>query len=141
MTTAAAGALACAGVMAAAPASAADMLSVGLGGYMQQWIGVSDLDSAAGNGGVSQYSDSEFYVRGKLEADNGLTFSVKFTMAIHRNLHSGKSVMGIRGSVNYRKSATYRRIAPRRIWFRRGCRGAVPGGGIPAVGLRLARRG
>ncbi len=57
------------------------MLSVGLGGHMQQWIGVSDLDNnAAGSGGVSQYSDSEFYVRGALEADNGLRFSVKFEL-------------------------------------------------------------
>ncbi len=77
MTTAAAGALACAGFMVAGPASAADKLSVGVGGYMEQWIGVSDLDSAAGNGGVSQYNDSEIFFRGKLEADNGLTFSVK----------------------------------------------------------------
>ena len=77
-------ALAFAGAVAAAPASAADempeKLTVGLGGYMQQWIGVSDLDSAAGNGGISQYSDSEFYVRGSVEADNGLTFSVKFEL-------------------------------------------------------------
>ena len=81
MTTAAAGALACGGIMAAGPASAADMLSVGLGGYMQQWIGASDLDNnAAGGGGISQYSDSEFYVRGKLESDSGLTFSVKFEL-------------------------------------------------------------
>ena len=76
-------ALAFAGAVAAVPASADEMpekLTVGLGGYMQQWIGVSDLDSAAGSGGVSQYSDSEFYVRGSLEADNGLTFSVKFEL-------------------------------------------------------------
>ena len=76
-------ALACAGALAAGPASAADMpkkLTVGLGGYMQQWIGMSSLDGAADDGGVSQYSDSEFYVRGSLEADNGLTFSVKFEL-------------------------------------------------------------
>ena len=38
---------------------------------------MSDLDSAEGNGGVSQYNDSEIWFRGKLEADNGLSFSVK----------------------------------------------------------------
>ncbi len=73
-------ALALAGALAAGPASAADMpkkLTVGVGGYMQQWIGVSGLDSADGEGGVSQYSDSEIFFRGKLEADSGLTFSVK----------------------------------------------------------------
>ena len=77
-------ALAFAGAVAAVPASADEMpekLTVGLGGYMQQWIGVSDLDNnAAGSGGVSQYSDSEFYVRGSVEADNGLKFSVKFEL-------------------------------------------------------------
>ena len=70
-------ALAAAGAFATVPVLAADKLSVGLGGYMQQWIGMSSLDGAAGDGGVSQYSDSEFYVTGKLEADNGLAFSVK----------------------------------------------------------------
>ncbi len=56
------------------------MLSVGVGGYMQQWIGVSDVDDSADptiEGGVAQQSDSEIHFRGKLEADNGLTFSVK----------------------------------------------------------------
>ncbi len=69
-----------AAMLAAGPALSADMLSVGVGGYMQQWIGVADLDDPAnpGNdGGVSQYSDSEIHFRGKMEADNGLTFSVK----------------------------------------------------------------
>ena len=70
-------ALACAGALAVGSASAADMMSVGVGGYMQQWIGMSSLDGAADEGGVSQYSDSEFNVTGRLEADNGLTFSVK----------------------------------------------------------------
>ena len=73
-------ALACAGALAAAPASAADQLSVGVGGYMQQWFGVSDVDNSTDKeikGGVSQYSDSEIFIRGNLEADNGLTFSVK----------------------------------------------------------------
>ena len=79
-TTAAAGALACAGIMAAAPASAADKLSVGVGGYMEQWVGFVDRSDSADKtveGGVAQWSDSEVFFRGKLEADNGLTFSVK----------------------------------------------------------------
>ncbi len=75
-------ALAAAGAFAAGPVLAADMLSVGVGGYMQQWIGVSSLDGPDGDGktadgGVSQYHDSEIFFRGSLEADNGLTFSVK----------------------------------------------------------------
>lgn len=73
-------ALALAGAIAAGPVSAADMpkkLTVGVGGYMQQWVAITDLDNAAGNGGVTQYSDSEIFFRGKLEADSGLSFSVK----------------------------------------------------------------
>ncbi len=73
-------ALACAGALAAAPASAADQLSVGVGGYMQQWFGVSDVDDSTDKkikGGVGQMSDSEVHIRGRLESDNGLTFSVK----------------------------------------------------------------
>ena len=73
-------ALAFAGAMTAAPALAADKLSVGVGGYMEQWVGLTDRsDSAkpAVEGGVAQWSDSEIFFKGKLEADNGLTFSVK----------------------------------------------------------------
>ena len=65
------------GTFAVGPVMAADMLSVGVGGYMEQWVGISDLDNAGGNGGISQWTDSEIFFRGKLEADNGLTFSVK----------------------------------------------------------------
>ena len=70
-------ALALAGAIATGPASAAEMLSVGVGGYMEQWVGITDLDNPAGNGGISQWTDAEIFFRGKLEADNGLTFSVK----------------------------------------------------------------
>ena len=73
-------ALAFAGAVATAPASAADMLSIGVHGYMEQWLGFTDRSNSADStveGGVSQWSDSEIFFRGKLEADNGLTFSVK----------------------------------------------------------------
>ena len=73
-------ALAFAGAMAAGSASAADMMSVGVGGYMEQWVGLTDISDsadAAREGGVSQWSDREIFFKGKLEADNGLTFSVK----------------------------------------------------------------
>ena len=76
-------ALAFAGAMAAGSASAADMLSVGVGGYMQQWVGMTDVTDSADSaveGGVAQHSDSEIFFRGRLEADNGLTFSVKFEL-------------------------------------------------------------
>ena len=73
-------ALAFAGAMAAGSASAADMLSVGVHGYMEQWVGFTDRSDSADasvEGGISQWSDSEIFFRGKLEADNGLSFSVK----------------------------------------------------------------
>ena len=56
------------------------MLSVGVGGYMEQWVGFVDRSDSADStveGGVSQWSDTEIFFRGKLESDTGLTFSVK----------------------------------------------------------------
>ena len=75
-------ALAFAGALAAGPALAADKLSVGVGGYMQQWFGMSSVDDTDKSDemisdGVAQQSDSEIFFRGKLESDSGLTFSVK----------------------------------------------------------------
>ena len=73
-------ALALAGAMAAGPASAADMLSVGVSGYMEQWVGFVDRSDSADKsveGGTAQWSDSEIFFKGKLESDSGLTFSVK----------------------------------------------------------------
>jgi hypothetical protein len=70
-------ALACAGAMAAGQASAADMLSVGVHGYMEQWVGVADVNgNATKEGAFEVKSDSEIHFRGKLAADNGLTFTV-----------------------------------------------------------------
>ena len=70
--------------MAAGPASAADKMSIGVGGYMQQWFGMSSVDAKDKDGnsvdvrdGTAQQSDSEIYFKGKLESDSGLTFSVK----------------------------------------------------------------
>ncbi len=76
MTTAAAGALACAGVIAAVPASAADMLSLGVGGYMEQWVGYANRDDDGADGGFGVQSDSEIHFRGSLESDSGLKFTV-----------------------------------------------------------------
>ena len=69
-------ALALAGGMAAAPASAADMLSVGVGGYMEQWIGAVNRDDDV-DGGFDIQSDSEVYVSGSMESDMGLKFGVR----------------------------------------------------------------
>lgn len=70
-------ALACAGAMATGTASAADMLSVGVHGYMEQWVGMSSIDGhATEEGAFDVLSDAEVHFRGKLKADNGLTFTV-----------------------------------------------------------------
>ncbi len=83
-----------AAMCAAGPALAADMLSVGISGAMEQWIGVVGIEKTDDDGrnaagaalptndlgakdGVMQVSDSEIHFRGSLEADNGLKFSVK----------------------------------------------------------------
>ena len=53
------------------------MLSVGVHGYMEQWVGVADVDNnPAMEGALDVQSDSEIHFRGTLEADNGLTFTV-----------------------------------------------------------------
>ena len=69
-------ALAFAGAMAAGPASAADMLSVGVGGYMEQWVGIADRSDDGVDGGFDVQSDSEIYFQGSLESDMGLKFTV-----------------------------------------------------------------
>ena len=82
-------AVAFAGALAAGPALAADMLSVGVGGYMQQWLGMSSVEDTANpatEGGVAQQSDSEIHFRGKLATDSGLTVSVK--VEIEGNTHA-----------------------------------------------------
>ena len=76
MTTAAAGALACAGFTVAGPASAADMMSVGVGGYMQQWFGYADRSDPDADGGFAVQSDSEIFFKGSLESDMGLKYTV-----------------------------------------------------------------
>ena len=73
-----------AALLAAGPALSADMVSVGVSGSMEQWIGGSTVDAVdkdgkatAVEGGAAQQSDSEIHFKGSLEADNGLKFSVK----------------------------------------------------------------
>ena len=57
------------------PVMAADMLSVGVGGYMEQWFGYADRDDGA-EGGFKNDSDAEIYFTGSVESDMGLTFGV-----------------------------------------------------------------
>ena len=82
-------ALAFAGALAAGPASAADKMSVGVSGYMEQWVGMADTEGhmidhdgdtktakVEKEGAVEVQADTEIHFRGTLAADNGMTFSV-----------------------------------------------------------------
>ena len=70
-------ALAAAGAFAAGPVLSADMMSVGVGGYMEQWIGMASVDGHAEREGAAEvHADTELHFKGTLEADNGLTFTV-----------------------------------------------------------------
>lgn len=99
-------ALALASAFATSHAVAADMLSVGVGGYMEQWFGVSSVDAVDKDGkatdvegGVAQQSDSEIHFKGKLETDTGLTFSVK--VELEGNTHGSQideSQVTVRGT-------------------------------------------
>ncbi len=84
-------AVALAGGLAAAPAWAADKMSVGVSGYMEQWVGVSSVDGLPAtdnmerDGGSGVHSDSEVHFKGKLEADNGLEFGVTVELEGNEN--------------------------------------------------------
>lgn len=82
-------ALAFAGAMGAGQASAADMLSIGVHGYLEQWVGMADSNGhmidhdnndatpmVEKEGAFEVQADTEIHFRGSLEADNGLTFTV-----------------------------------------------------------------
>ena len=82
-------ALAFAGAMAAGPASAADMLSIGVGGYMEQWVGTVDRSDDGADGGINVQSDSEIYFQGSLESDMGLKFTVHVQLEANNEDQSG----------------------------------------------------
>ena len=57
------------------------MLSVGVGGYMEQWFGYANRDDKnamdkSEEGGWAAQSDAEIHFKGSLEADSGLKFNV-----------------------------------------------------------------
>ena len=94
MTTAAAGALACAGFTVAGPASAADMLSLGVGGYMEQWVGYANRDDKGVDGGFDVQTDAEVHFRGSLETDAGLKFTVHVELEAANDSVSGLGADG-----------------------------------------------
>ena len=79
------------------PAMAADMLSVGVGGYMQQWFGYADRDDDGAEGGWAAQSDSEIWFRGSLEADSGLKFTVHMELEGDRGNHIDESFARVSG--------------------------------------------
>jgi hypothetical protein len=72
-------------LLGAAPVSAAEKIKLGLGGYMEQWIGYSDEDSTYETAnppanGLDQKSDGEIYFKGSTKLDNGISVGVKWEL-------------------------------------------------------------
>lgn len=70
-----------------AEAFAADKISLGLGGFMRQYVAVTDSDEvAATHGGITraidlaQWSNTEVYFTGSTTLDNGLTVAARIEM-------------------------------------------------------------
>ena len=91
-------ALALAGAMAAGPASAADMLAVGVGGYMEQWVGFANRDDAGADGGFDIQSDSEIYFSGSMESDAGLKFGVNVQLEANQDAQIDESFAFMSGA-------------------------------------------
>ena len=78
-------ALAFAGALAAGPAAAADQMSLGLGGYMEQWFGYANRDDDGAAGGWDTQSDSEVHFQGSLDSDMGLRYTVHVELEGNQN--------------------------------------------------------
>jgi len=78
-----------AGLLAAAPASAADKIKLGLGGFMEQWVGFSEQDGSYEGtndyGSFDAKSDTEVYFTGSTKLDNGLTVSATVQLEADRS--------------------------------------------------------
>ncbi len=76
--------------MIAAPASAAEKITLSIAGFMEQYVGVADNDDSfesAGIGGegvnftgFDQQADSEVHFKGKTKLDNGIEVAVKMEL-------------------------------------------------------------
>lgn len=85
-------ALAFTGALAAGPASAADMLALGVGGYMQQWLGAADRNDNRAEGGIDIQSDSEIYFQGSLESDGGLKYTVHVQLEANQDSNKAAQI-------------------------------------------------
>jgi predicted porin len=65
-------------VAVAGPAAAQDRISVGVGGYMEQWFGYgdSDPDNDDKRSGFDEKTDAEIHFKGETTLDNGLTVGI-----------------------------------------------------------------
>jgi len=83
-----------AGMLAAAPAAAAEKIKLGLGGFMEQWAGFADQDDTwAGTrdyGSFDIKSDTEVFFTGSTKLDNGLTISA--TVELEADRSSGGTI-------------------------------------------------
>jgi predicted porin len=72
-------AIVAAGMIASVPsADAASKMKLGLGGYMEQWIGFTSGDDGVGQdySGINIVSDPEIFFKGSTKLDNGITVGV-----------------------------------------------------------------
>ena len=92
-----------AALLAAGPALAADMINVGVGGFMHQWVGGTNVETETNgrsvntNEGVSQATNSEVHIKANIEADNGLTFGVKVEIEAQGDGNSDEAAMTVGG--------------------------------------------
>jgi predicted porin len=76
-------ALFAAGALMASPASAEEKIKLGLGGYMEQWVGFNDQDDVGDAGdrsGIGTLNDSEVFFVGETTLDNGIDVGVNIQL-------------------------------------------------------------
>lgn len=96
-------ALVAASFVATGPAAAAEKITLGLGGFMNQWVGFADQDGSFEGtndyGSFDAKSNTEIYFQGSTKLDNGLTVGVQV------QLESDREAGSIDGNVAYISSA------------------------------------
>jgi predicted porin len=81
-------AIVAAGMIASVPsADAASKMKLGLGGYMEQWIGFTSGDDGVGQdySGINIVSDPEIFFKGKTKLDNGIEVGVNVQLEATQN--------------------------------------------------------
>jgi len=100
-------ALVAASFVATGPAAAAEKIQLGLGGFMNQWVGFADQDGT--HEGTNDYgsfdakSNTEIYFQGSTKLDNGLTVGAHVQLEADRD--SGGAGATIDSNVAYISSA------------------------------------